>query len=60
MIQKYSLFLLEENVYPILGDPDFYASKDCFKLLETFDSLEEAQDNAQHIIQKTIILPSYE
>ena len=55
---KYSLFQLEGLKF-IYGMQE-QLLEPCFKLLETFETLEEAQDNAKHIIYKTIILPSYE
>lgn len=66
MTQKYSLFQIErfkggfihnlgrddEQVSPII-------SESCFIYLDTFYSLAEAQDNANHIKENTLILASY-
>lgn len=66
MIQKYSLFQIERfkgGFTHNLGRDDEETStvdsEKCFIFLETFDTLEEAQDNAKHIRENTIILPSY-
>ena len=52
MKEKYSLFKLEKFI-------DDNLSRNCFEHLGTFDTLEEAYDNSVHILEKTIILPSY-
>lgn len=52
---KYSLFLLEKYI----GGWGSEFTQKCFEYLETFDSLEEAEDNQKHMELKTIILTSY-
>ena len=59
MIQKYSLFQLEKQIHRPSEFGGYVLTEDCFEYMETFDTLEEAQDNAKHITFKTIILPSY-
>lgn len=52
---KYSLFKLE-NLY---GTKELSFSRACFEYINTFNSLDEAQDHQKHITEKTIIIPSY-
>lgn len=52
--QKFSLFQLEKDY---MFNQDFKES--CFIYLDTFDSLEAAQEKQQEYDFKTIILPSY-
>lgn len=66
MIQKYSLFQIERfkgGFTHNLGRDDeqtsAVVSEKCFIYLETFDTLGEAEDNAKHIKENTLILPSY-
>ena len=61
MEQTYSLFLLEEKIYPDngIGMTTSYFSKKSFQYVETFHTLEEAKLAQKDYELKTIILPSY-
>lgn len=59
MKEKYSLFLLEKSIdseYKLIGS---YLSESCFKCVDTYDTLEEAQLAQKEFKQKTIILASW-
>jgi len=52
MEHKFSLFKLEKFI-------DDNLSTTCFEHVGTFETIEEAYDNSVHILEETIILPSY-
>ena len=52
MEHKFSLFKVEIFV-------DGSLSTTHFEYVDTFDTIEEAYDNSVHILEETIILPSY-
>lgn len=56
---KYSLFLLEREVYKPSEIKGYFITEKCMEYVDTFDTLEEAYDHSVHILEKTIILPSY-
>ena len=51
---KFSLFLLETE-FGFMSD----LYQECFKYVETFNSLDEAKDAQKEYKRRTIILPSY-
>jgi len=59
---KYSLFLLEKKYHRGLryvGEVGSVITEKCMEYVDSFDTLEEAEDHAKHIALKTIILNSY-
>lgn len=59
---KFSLFLLEKDLFPNTSIAEEFGSdfvESCFKYVETFNSLDEAQDVQKQYKQKSIILTSY-
>lgn len=58
---KFSLFQTEEIYYDFsyVGDSSSEFAKECFNLIETYNSLEEAKTAQQELKYKTIIIPSY-
>lgn len=56
---KYSLFAVErkyETSYTPIGT---HLTESCFEYLNTFDTLEEAQQKQKEYDVRTLILPSY-
>jgi hypothetical protein len=60
MKQKYSLFIIEKRYETDNTAIGSYLTTNCFEYVDTFDTLEEAYDNSVHILEKTLIIPSYE
>lgn len=54
MKQRFSLFQLEKDY---IFNQDF--KEPCFEYLDTFETLEEAQDKQKQFGFKTIIIPTY-
>lgn len=54
--QKFSLIQIDED---ISGDWGHSILKQCFRVIETFDTLSEAKENQKKCSFGTIILPSY-
>jgi hypothetical protein len=56
---KYSLFLLEKFISTEYTSIGIYLSESCFEYVDTYETLEKAQEMQKHFEQKTIILASW-